>query len=246
MLDRERPLWELWFVEGLEDGHVALIQKTHHSLIDGVSGVDVATLLLDASPDYVPPDRRRVDARARAGSVAAAARHAARAAHRTGRVRALVPLAVARSAPRDRARDARRPLDGHDGDARRDRAAHLDQRADRPSPAALGRARSAGRDEGDPQALGGTVNDVVLAGVAGGLQRLFMHRGDDDRRPAAARAVPGVGALRRPTRRARQQGLGDVRDAAGRRPARGRSAARDLGADRRPQGAAPGGRRRDV
>src|SRR6476646_7170841 len=57
LLDRERPLWELWFVEGLEDGNVALIQKTHHSLIDGVSGVDVATLILDATPDYVPPVR---------------------------------------------------------------------------------------------------------------------------------------------------------------------------------------------
>src|SRR5256714_3388304 len=55
LLDRERPLWELWFVEGLEDGHVAIIQKTHHSLIDGVSGVDVATLLLDATPDFAPP-----------------------------------------------------------------------------------------------------------------------------------------------------------------------------------------------
>src|SRR3954453_22713043 len=55
LLDRERPLWELWFVDGLENGHVALVQKTHHSLIDGVSGVDVATLLLDATPDYVPP-----------------------------------------------------------------------------------------------------------------------------------------------------------------------------------------------
>src|SRR5436190_2272501 len=55
LLDRERPLWELWFVEGLEDGNVALIQKTHHSLIDGVSGVDVATLLLGMSPEYVPP-----------------------------------------------------------------------------------------------------------------------------------------------------------------------------------------------
>src|SRR5262249_52565754 len=55
LLDRERPLWELWFVEGLEDGNIALIQKTHHLLIDGVSGVDVATVLLDASPDYAAP-----------------------------------------------------------------------------------------------------------------------------------------------------------------------------------------------
>ena len=66
LLDRERPLWELWFVEGLEGGNVAIIQKTHHSLIDGVSGVDVATLLLDMSPDYVAAGRAGVDARARA------------------------------------------------------------------------------------------------------------------------------------------------------------------------------------
>src|SRR4029453_2382674 len=56
LLDRERPLWELWFVEGLEGGNVAIVQKTHHALIDGVSGVDVATLLLDASPEYRDPD----------------------------------------------------------------------------------------------------------------------------------------------------------------------------------------------
>ena len=55
LLDRERPLWELWFVEGLEGGHVGIIQKTHHSLVDGVSGVDVATMLLDLAPDYTPP-----------------------------------------------------------------------------------------------------------------------------------------------------------------------------------------------
>jgi diacylglycerol O-acyltransferase / wax synthase len=53
-LDRSKPLWELWLVEGLADGRFALISKTHHALVDGVSGVDIATVLFDASPDPVP------------------------------------------------------------------------------------------------------------------------------------------------------------------------------------------------
>ena len=46
-LDRSKPLWENWLVEGLEDGRFALISKTHHSLVDGVSGVDLASVLFD-------------------------------------------------------------------------------------------------------------------------------------------------------------------------------------------------------
>jgi diacylglycerol O-acyltransferase / wax synthase len=49
-LDRSKPLWELWLVEGLEGGQFALISKTHHSMVDGVSGVDLATVLFDLSP----------------------------------------------------------------------------------------------------------------------------------------------------------------------------------------------------
>jgi len=54
-LDRAKPLWESWLVEGLEDDRFALIFKTHHSLVDGVSGVDLATVLLDLGPDPTPP-----------------------------------------------------------------------------------------------------------------------------------------------------------------------------------------------
>jgi diacylglycerol O-acyltransferase / wax synthase len=62
-LDRSRPLWELWLVEGLALGRFALLSKTHHALVDGVSGVDIATVLFDASPDpmpVAPPDQEWV------------------------------------------------------------------------------------------------------------------------------------------------------------------------------------------
>ncbi len=54
-LDRSKPLWESWLVEGLEGDRFALIFKTHHALVDGVSGVDLATVLFDLSPDPGPP-----------------------------------------------------------------------------------------------------------------------------------------------------------------------------------------------
>jgi diacylglycerol O-acyltransferase / wax synthase len=53
-LDRSKPLWEMWLIEGLEEDRVALITKTHHSLIDGIAGVDLATVLFDLSPDPPP------------------------------------------------------------------------------------------------------------------------------------------------------------------------------------------------
>jgi diacylglycerol O-acyltransferase len=53
-LDRNKPLWESWLIEGLEDDRFALIFKTHHSLVDGVSGVDLATVLLDLEQEPKP------------------------------------------------------------------------------------------------------------------------------------------------------------------------------------------------
>src|SRR3954452_10395528 len=54
-LDRSKPLWEMWVIEGLEDGGFALISKTHHALIDGVSGIDLATAMFDLSPVPAEP-----------------------------------------------------------------------------------------------------------------------------------------------------------------------------------------------
>jgi WS/DGAT/MGAT family acyltransferase len=50
-LDRAKPLWEMWFAEGLAGGRFALISKTHHCLVDGISGADIMSVLLDLQPE---------------------------------------------------------------------------------------------------------------------------------------------------------------------------------------------------
>src|SRR5215204_5003944 len=60
-LDRSKPLWELWLVEGLTGDRFAIVGKSHHALVDGISGVDITTVLFDVeseptgAPDKAPP-----------------------------------------------------------------------------------------------------------------------------------------------------------------------------------------------
>src|SRR5437763_1214846 len=56
-LDRTKPLWELWLVEGLKGDRFAIIGKTHHCMVDGVSGVDITTVLFDAEKEPLDPPR---------------------------------------------------------------------------------------------------------------------------------------------------------------------------------------------
>ena len=152
LLDRERPLWELWFVEGLEDGNIALIQKTHHSLIDGVSGVDVATLLLDSLRERATEPGELVRS---FRSMLRGPRHAV---ERIGELTRSLSTIVTREsiAPRT-------SINGRTGRHRLLSVVRIplaDVKAIRRS-------------------LGGTVNDVVLAGVGGGLHQLLAARGDD-------------------------------------------------------------------
>jgi WS/DGAT/MGAT family acyltransferase len=59
-LDRSKPLWEIWLVERMAGERFALIAKTHHALVDGISGVDITTVLFDTAPDPVPSSRAPV------------------------------------------------------------------------------------------------------------------------------------------------------------------------------------------
>lgn len=90
-LDRARPLWELYLIQGLEDGYVAVLSKIHHSVVDGLSGAEIMASLLDLSPEGRPaPDPVPIDGRV-PGSGEMLAR---------GVVGALrTPLRFARSAP---------------------------------------------------------------------------------------------------------------------------------------------------
>jgi diacylglycerol O-acyltransferase len=53
-LDRSKPLWEIWLVQSMSKGRFALIAKTHHALVDGISGVDITTVLFDTAPEPAP------------------------------------------------------------------------------------------------------------------------------------------------------------------------------------------------
>ncbi|MDP9334796.1 MAG: wax ester/triacylglycerol synthase family O-acyltransferase [Actinomycetota bacterium] len=179
LLDRDRPLWEIWFVEGLEGGNVAVLQKTHHALIDGVSGVDVATLLLDTSPEFTPP--------VVADWVPEPAPSASQLLLDTLRERLTQPAEIVRSV-RSMLRGPRHALERAYELARsmstmvtRDAIAprtSINARTGRHRRLAVVRIPLADVKE-IRRGLGGTVNDVVLAGVSGGLRRLFIHRADE-------------------------------------------------------------------
>ena len=177
-LDRRRPLWELWFVEGLASGRVALVQKTHHALVDGVSGVDVATVLLDfesETPAVDAPPWSAVPAPSGARLLAdTIVERATERAEMARTARAIVNTPQRSVERASRLGRALRSLV---------ESAPLAPRTSLHGSVGLRRAFVGTRVSLDDvnqvrHRLGGTVNDVVLAGVAGALRRRLIARGE--------------------------------------------------------------------
>jgi WS/DGAT/MGAT family acyltransferase len=179
-LDRSKPLWEMWLVHGVEGNRFALISKTHHALVDGVSGVDLATVLFDLGPvpseiDHPPepwtprptPNGVEMAVRGVRGLVALPFGAAARAVGAATR-------------PASSLQGTREALEGL-GEVV---WAGLNPAPETPLNVEIGPHRRlvwVRQELADfkrvKNALGGTVNDVVLAVVAGALQKWLRSRG---------------------------------------------------------------------
>ncbi len=177
-LDRGKPLWECWVIEGLEDGRWAMISKTHHCMIDGISGVDLMAVLLSPFPEeevkdapHWTPEREPGpwevlgnELLHRAATPIEAVRGVCASLHNpihSARtiVQSISALGETLSATSHRASDT--PLNRNIGPHRR--FDWLEFRLD--------------DVKAVKNALGGTVNDVVLATVSGALGRFLARRG---------------------------------------------------------------------
>ena len=205
-LDRSKPLWENWLVEGLADGRFALISKTHHALVDGIAGVDLASVLFDSEREPAPmgePDAGRAPAVAPgARALAGGSRARWRAGHDHDDGRAGRPCARRGHPPGDLTEPAARRRRG----PRRTRvggpepgAGDAAQRRDRAPPPLCRRPPAAGRLQGDQgrarrhRQRRRADDRLGSAGRVAALPRR-PHGGTGD-----ARARSGVGAHQRPS-----------------------------------------------
>ena len=176
-LDRQRPLWEMWVVEGLEGDRFAVISKVHHCMIDGISGVDILRELLSMSPDHDVPEPVPFIPRPMPSGLelmrAELTRWATLPLTTFGNVRAVIREATeTRREAVTRLRSAaaalgasfrtgsETPLNGEIGPHRRFDWLLMD----------IGDIKTVRR------ALGGSLNDIVLTVVTGAVRRFLLRR----------------------------------------------------------------------
>jgi len=176
-LDRTKPLWETWFIEGLAGGRFAMLSKVHHCMVDGIAGVDLLAALLTMAPlDHVEKPERWVPKPAPPGKQMLRDDLMRRARASLGVVRRL-PSWMRKGGAEGAEWNGR--LAALWGLVR----AGVQGAADTPFNQPIGPHRRVDwlRFELDDvkavkNRLGGTLNDVVLATVAGALRRFLQHR----------------------------------------------------------------------
>jgi diacylglycerol O-acyltransferase len=178
-LDRTKPLWELWLVQGLKQKRFALISKTHHAVVDGVAGVDIATVLFDVTPVPEPAEPEHEWVPQSEPSAADLAAHGVEGIATTPlRLARRVATAIEHPGPAvKQATDAAEAV-GEVAWALANPAPGVPLNVEigphrrfcwvRSELAELKRIKNV---------LGGTVNDVVLAVVSGALRRWLERRG---------------------------------------------------------------------
>jgi diacylglycerol O-acyltransferase / wax synthase len=179
-LDFQRPLWQLYLIEGLEGGRFSVLSKTHHALVDGVSAVDVGTIMLDPNPEGTEMELPAQPTEADAPSSEMLFVRA------SGRVRERMRKAGRRAGsaikmPVETANRVMKTAEGFVG-----LAAGGPSCPPSPLNVEIGRDRLVAFGRGDLQALkdargdsGATVNDVILAVATGALRRFLASRGDE-------------------------------------------------------------------
>lgn len=190
-LRRDRPLWEMWICENAQDGQLAIVGKTHHCMVDGLAAVELASLLLDLTPEPPSCERHRWRAEPEPDGAQLLLRGVRDLfGEQLGLLR--LPLRAAASPAR-----AARELAG--GIPRLTRT--LEHSLLRAAPASLlNKPLSPLRSLAWVQrplkdlrkvkrAYGTTVNDVLLAAVAGGARTFFARRGEQ---PVALKAMVPV------------------------------------------------------
>jgi diacylglycerol O-acyltransferase len=206
-LDHTIPLWEDWILEGMADGRWALLTKVHHTMVDGIAGTDLLSTLLDTTPDGDPvprdlwqpgrlPRRRTLVSGALRDGFALRARELRSLPQTAG-----TALGGGVRHPRAAAESvyaAARGLLGYVANARPTAGSSL--------VGPIGRPRGYGWTEVDLDTVlrihdrfGGTVNDLVLAVVAGAFRDLLLARGEEPSAHTVRSLVPV--SVRRPHQR---------------------------------------------